>query len=141
MNRFFHNFPNIAANQHSRIHFRRWAVISSFAVGYTLACWLVDDSALKNDWFNRPDFKPYPAMVKKEGLVKEHEDYMMQKNYPWRYKWDYKRSAMYRFFYPERADWTLKSNPYSNLHARDVYNPQSGHYLTFTNDFQEHLPH
>jgi hypothetical protein len=33
------------------------------AGGYTFASYMTDSSPLANDWYTRPDFKPFPAMV------------------------------------------------------------------------------
>ena len=73
--------------------------------------------------------------------MKEQEEYWMQKAYPWRYGYDWKRSAVYRFMFPETADWTIKDNPYSKLKAEEVVSIKDGYYRSFTNDFVDHLPH
>jgi hypothetical protein len=80
-------------------------------------------------------------MVKKEGLVKEQEEYWMRQAYPWRYSADWKRSAVYRFFFPEVADWSIRDNPYSKLNANEVVSIQDGYFRSSTNDFVDHLPH
>ena len=117
--RYVHNFPNVGARQQSMIVFRRYSVLSSLFVGYMYANYATSRDAIFNDWFNRPDLKPYPAMVKKEGIVKMQEDYLMEKLYPWRQKSDYKKSTWFRFLFPDQADWTLKQNPYQHMEARD----------------------
>lgn len=139
--RFVHNWPNVAPFQQSKIVFRKWTLLTSLAVGYVYAYLMTDLSSLKNEWYNRPDFKPYPAMVKKEGLVKMQEDYMMERLYPWRYGMDIKRNPFYRFFFPERADWSIKENPYTHMDNKDVYHYGNGFYESWTNDFADHLPH
>ena len=139
--RFVHNWPNVQVFNQSKKTFRKFTVISSLAVGYVYAYIMTDDSAIRNEWFNRPDFKPYAAMVKKEGLVKEQEDALMEKLYPWRYGWDYKRNPFYRFMFPEKADWSIKQNPYSKMDNRDVWHYSKGTYESWTNDFADHLPH
>ena len=139
--RYVHDFPKIQPHRASWLVFRKWSLLSSFLVGYVSASYLVDSTPVKNGWFNRPDYKPYPAMVKKEGLVKEQEEYWMEQAYPWRYSYDWKRSAVYRFFFPESADWTIKSNPYTKLRAEEVVCVSDGYYRSFTNDFTDHLPH
>lgn len=141
INRFVHNWQNVQPYQQSKIVFRKWSVLSSLAVGYVYAYFMTDMSSLRNEWFTRPDFKPYPAMVKKEGLVKMQEDFMMEKLYPWRYGWDLKRTPFYRFFFPERADWSIKENPYSHIDNKDVFFFGNGYYESWTNDFADHLPH
>ena len=80
-------------------------------------------------------------MVKKQGLEKIQEDYMMEKLYPWRYKFDYKKTAVFRFFFPELADWEIKSNPYTQIDRKDLFAIEDGHYKSYTHDFKEHLPH
>jgi hypothetical protein len=60
------------------------------AFGILFARYAVDPISLKNGWKNRPDLKPYPAMVKKEGVAKEQEDYLMKQVYPWRFKKNWK---------------------------------------------------
>lgn len=79
-------------------------------------------------------------MVKKEGIVKLSEDYLYEKAYPQRFR-EWKKSAIYRFFMPEHADWQVKSNPYTYMDAKDVFSVKDGYYITQTNDFKDHLPH
>lgn len=80
-------------------------------------------------------------MVNKEGAEAEHEDWLMRKVYHWRYGKNWKQTAVYRFFLPEHADWTVKSNPYTKMDNKDVFDPKDHHYITATNDFKDHLPH
>ena len=139
--RFEPKFPNTEPLQQSKIVFRKYSVLTSLAFGVLFAKLMANTDGLKNEWYSRPDFKPYPAMVKKEGIVKDQEEILMQKLYPWRYKSNYKQSSWFRFLFPESADWTIKKNPYSYMDSRDVYAPGNKHYVTYTNDFQDHLPH
>ena len=121
--------------------FRRWSFGTAAIFGYYFADYVTEKRHLNNAWHTRPDYKPYPAMVKKEGLEKVQEDYMMEKLYPWRQKSEYKKSPIFRFFFPELADWEIKSNPYSQMKRTDVFTVEDGHYKSYTNDFKEHLPH
>lgn len=139
--RYVHDFPKVGASQTSLKVFRKWSALSSLAFGYLTASYLIDRTSYQNGWFNRPDYKPYPAMVKTEGLVKAQEEYWMEQAYPWRYSYDWRRSAAFRFLFPEHADWTIKSNPYSQLKADEVVSIKDGYYRSFTNDFKDHLPH
>ena len=123
INKFQHSFPDLNPIFESRRQFRRWSVLSTVLFSYFAASKLTSRRHVYDDWYSRPDYKPYPAMVKKEGIAKIQEDYLMEKNYPWRFKSDYKRSAVYRFFFPELADWTIKDNPYKHINPRDVYDP------------------
>ena len=141
MPRFVHDFPNVTALQQSKILFRKWSILASLTFGFLFAKYRDEPNGLSNSWYNRPDFKPYPAMVKKEGIAKENEEFLYQTVYPWRYAKNWKQTALYRFFLPEHADWTLKSNPYRKMNAKDVFDVKDGHYVSHTNDFKDHLAH
>ena len=85
-----------------------------------------------------PDLKPYPAMVApKQGLEKVADDYMRDQKYGSRDSMmgDWRRSAIVRFFAPSHADWTVKTNPFSVLDSRDLYDHTKGHIVSHNNDF------
>lgn len=50
-----------------------------------------------------------------------------------------KKSAWYRYFFPNSADWNVKDNPYSTHSKREVYSTSNNLYPTATNDFRDHL--
>ena len=66
-----------------------------------------------NPGYNRPDFKPYPAMIKQSEDTIVQDDQLWESTYM-KYKRkkraeeDTKRSPWYRLFWPNSADWTVK---------------------------------
>jgi hypothetical protein len=81
--RFVHDFPNLDPSRHARQTFRRWAGLFSVAAGYMFARFTVNPQQLLNPWYNRPDLKPYPAMVHYEEGAKDEsiEKWMRYKVY------------------------------------------------------------
>jgi hypothetical protein len=51
---------------------------------------------------------------------------------------DRKKSSWYRLFFPNKADYTLKENPYVGIHKDDVYNPATGFYSSIHNHYRDH---
>ena len=62
--RFIHDFPNLEPIKQSKKTFRWWSIGSAFVFGYFFAQHTTDARPLYNIWYNRPDLKPYAAMVK-----------------------------------------------------------------------------
>lgn len=52
---------------------------------------------------------------------------------------DSKKSAWYRYFFPNHADWNVKENPYATHHKTEVFTTKNNLYPTKTNDFRDHL--
>ena len=141
LNRFVHDFPNVEPGRTSRIFFRWYSVGSSVAFGYLFAKFTTDqnESCVSNEWYNRPDLKPFPAMVQQEEndhmrRTMEQAQYMKQYNA----KTSWKETPLYRFFMARDADFTIKDNPYQKLHPEDVWDRRVGHYSTYSNSFGKH---
>lgn len=73
--RFIHNFPDVDPTALSKKTFRYYSAFSAIGFGYFFAHMTTDKRALYNTWYNRPDLKPYPAMVAQdpEEADKMHE--------------------------------------------------------------------
>lgn len=70
----------------------------------------------KDEWYSRPDLRPFPAMVPKEYLdITERSAY--EAHYKSfrneKAKEDRKSRSWYRLFFPNDADYSVKKNPYS----------------------------
>ena len=64
LNRWVHDFPQPEPGRSSRLIFRYYAVGSCAILGYLFAKQVTDFSTrTSNEWYNRPDLKPFPAMV------------------------------------------------------------------------------
>jgi hypothetical protein len=63
LNRFVHDFPNLDPTHYSRKLFRMGFFSTITLSFFMVGSYLTSDEALRNEWQNRPDFKPYPAMV------------------------------------------------------------------------------
>ena len=64
LNRHVHDFPRPDPGRIARLTFRWYSVGASLALGYLFARYMADDSYItSNSWFNRPDLKPFAAMV------------------------------------------------------------------------------
>lgn len=50
-------------------------MLSSAIAGYLFAQYFTDVRTLYNPWYNRPDLKPYPAMVEpdEDEVIKMHD--------------------------------------------------------------------
>lgn len=57
--------------KYTRRNFRRYAFVSCCFTGALVAGYMADASKLKNKFYNRPDFKPKPAMVKDDPFFNE----------------------------------------------------------------------
>ena len=61
--RFIHDFPNLEPARQSKMTFYWWAFGSSMFAGFVFAHSVTDKRIMNNHWYNRPDLKPYAAMV------------------------------------------------------------------------------
>jgi hypothetical protein len=61
--RFIHDWPNLEPSRQSRITFRYWTILSSTVAGFIFAGYVTEQRTVLNHWYNRPDLKPFPAMV------------------------------------------------------------------------------
>jgi len=137
--RFVHDFPKIDAGRAARTYFRWYSFGSSLIAGLLFAQYITPyESRCSNQWYNRPDLKPFAAMVDQpEDLTTKT---MLDSQYVERRNdlTDGKRSPLYRFFLARDADFTIKENPYRSQHPEDVWNSKVGQYATYSNNFGEH---
>lgn len=81
--RFVDDFPNVEPSRHARKTFFFWSVGTAVVLGYLLAKVHANTSKTINEWYNRPDLKPYPAMVDESYLDRGVTwKTMMEKLYP-----------------------------------------------------------
>ncbi len=143
--RFNEDWPNVQPATLARRTFYYWGFGSSIAFGYVFAKYMVNQDAQRNMWYNRPDLKPYPAMVKDErektrDITQETMKTSLYASEKWKQAAENRRkSAWYRFLFPRDADFEVRENPYAHFHRSDIYNTKRGHYSSLTNDFQDHL--
>ena len=140
LNRFVHDFPKLDPGRTARHYFRWYAVGSSVLAGMIFSLSVTNsDFRCSNAWYNRPDLKPYPAMVKSEQ-ADQTEETMLSSQYMTRDNkfTDGKRSPLYRFFMGRDADYTIKANPYRTSHPEDIWDARKGHFATYSNSFGEH---
>ena len=137
-NRWIHDFINVEPARAARLHFRWYSLITAAVGGWFFAYMTVDHAMLEgNSWYNRPDFKPYPAMVKQ--VHDDTEQSMLRNQYKKHMNLgDEKKGILYRYFFTKDADFELKYNPYRNSHPDDVFNPKKPVYPTYSNDFRDH---
>lgn len=137
LNRYVWDFPKTDPGRVARLTFRWYSIIASAALGYCFASYTTEASLrASNQWYNRPDLKPYPAMVKQhedltDRTMKEAQ-YVKEGRTPW------KQTPLYRFFMGRDADYQVKENPYAKLHPEDVWDSRKGQYSTYTTRFGDH---
>ena len=110
--------------------------------GFLFAKMTVKDNYMVDAWYQRPDLKPFPAMVPKEELditertmLESHYQSFRNKEY----KESKKRRTWYRLLFPNDADYSVKENPYSLTHRFNVYNAADNYYTNFdTAHFRDH---
>lgn len=80
--RWIEDWPNVRANRTTNRFFRRYTVLTCLVGGFVLGRVMADDSILNNEYYTRPDLKPFPAMVKDPiGYDKDVYQQLLQKNY------------------------------------------------------------
>ena len=143
--RFVHDFPNLEPTRISRNTFRNWSFLACLTAGFIFARVTVNPQQKLNVWYNRPDLKPFPAMVKENEGVPDDvtEQTMLKTAYNSKKKAlaaeDRKKSSWYRYLFPWDADFNVRGNPYAEVHKHDVFNSRDGYYSTYTNKFRDHL--
>jgi hypothetical protein len=65
-NKIVHDFVNLDPGHYTRKVFRKYFFVTCLLGGYMFATYTVSSNQKKNEWYTRPDFKPFPAMVPKE---------------------------------------------------------------------------
>ena len=104
-----HDFINVSPGVFSRKQFRLYSLAASATMGFLFAFAINErEGARSNLHRNRPDLKPYPAMVKPD----EEDDVPLQTMQQALYKKhrvgnDVKQSSWYRFFFPLDADFSV----------------------------------
>lgn len=141
LNRWVHDFPKNDPGRVARLTFRYYSVGAALVLGYCFASYMTDPTVRsQNTWYNRPDLKPFPAMVKQpEDDVTRRS--MMESQYILEGKKaasEGKRNPIYRYFLARDADFTIKENPYANRHPEDIWDSRKGHFASITNRFGEH---
>jgi len=137
INRWVHDFPKPEPGLVARSQFRYYAFGSSLIMGWFFARTVTDSKMFcSNEWYNRPDLKPYQAMVKPADDLTWST--MLESQYINRQQSGWKSSPIYRYFMARDADFTIKANPYEKLHPEDVWDPRVGRFSTYTNRFGEH---
>ncbi len=137
LNRWVHDFPHPEPGRTSRLTFRYYSFAACAFAGYIFARQVTDSFVrTSNQWYNRPDLKPFAAMVDRPTDVSTSS--MLEAQYVTKQGEDSKRSPLMRFFLPRSADFTIKQNPYANAHPEDVWDSRKGHHATYTNRFGEH---
>ena len=138
LNRWIHDFPNPEPGRSSRLLFRYYSIGSAIAFGFAFAYYITDNNQkTQNQWYARPDLKPFAAMVDTpKDLTRET---MLESQYVTKREGEGKRSPLFRFFLARDADFTVKENPYQKMHPDDVWDPRKGHYSTYSSDFPSHV--
>jgi hypothetical protein len=65
---YVHDFPNVDPGYLTRKTFRWWFFGTCLLGGAAFAYWTTDQRQHMDPWYQRPDFRPFPAMVPKEEL-------------------------------------------------------------------------
>lgn len=69
--RFIHDFPNVEPTRAATKAFRTASFWSATLFGFLVALNVSDHRKVENEFYNRPDLKPYPAMVERTDEEKE----------------------------------------------------------------------
>jgi hypothetical protein len=140
--RFIHDFPIVEPTYMARRSFDWGFRLTCISGGLMFAFMTTDKRQMSNPWYNRPDLKPYPAMVPQKDLDITQKTALFahyQSNRNTSYSSDVKRRTWYRVLFPNDADYSVKENPYSQYHKDDIYNPANGYYSSPTNHFRDHV--
>mmetsp|Transcript_17467 Transcript_17467/g.12471 ORF Transcript_17467/g.12471 Transcript_17467/m.12471 type:complete len:211 (-) Transcript_17467:72-704(-) len=138
--RYVPDWPNVNPTAKSSRNFRLFSLATCLLGGFLFAKATTNPERTTNVWYNRPDLKPFPAMVKQESDVTE-DSAKKQLYYSYRLKKraeERKKSTLYRFLFPLDADFEVRENPYAKNHHHDVFSPANGFYSTYTNSFRDH---
>lgn len=109
--RIVHDFPNLEPTHYARKVFRTYSLVTCVLGGIAFAYLTVDQAQMRDSWYDRPDLKPFKAMVPKEEMdITERTAYEAHYN-TFRQKMnaqDKKKRAWYRLFFPLDADYRVK---------------------------------
>lgn len=138
--RWVDDFPNVTPKRTTWRFFRRYALATSFILGSVFASRMTDNTAMNDDWHTRPDFKPFPAMVKE---ISDYDDnvyqQLLEKNYYKHNGKEWKKSPIYRFLNPNYADFTPKTNRFVGGDNFTNYNYATGAFPTTQHTYQDHM--
>jgi hypothetical protein len=142
-NRLVHDFVNLDPAYHARRLFRtRFFAYSAFG-GICFAYYFTGRYPIRNEWYSRPDYKPFPAMVPQDSL--SPSDQVIMETYYSKYrqekkKADKRNSTWYRVLFPNDALYETDRNPYVGPAGKSVYNPYNSRYasITSTGHFNQH---
>jgi hypothetical protein len=70
--KFSHDFQNVEPTIAARRYFRWYFFTTLIAGGVFFANYTVNEGQKKDPWYQRPDLRPFPAMVAKEELDITH---------------------------------------------------------------------
>lgn len=133
-----HDFIDVSPGVYARKLFRKYSVGSALALGWMYAFYVTDGTGWRSDKLkNRPDMKPYPAMVKQDPDDIAHET-MERSLYKKASANDYKSSTWYRFIFPNDANFDIKRNPYRDYSHRELFNVDAPGYSTYTSTHLDH---
>jgi hypothetical protein len=66
--RWVHDFPNVDPGHQTKRTFRWWFLGSCILGGIAFAYATTSTNQKSDPWYQRPDYRPYPAMVPKEDM-------------------------------------------------------------------------
>jgi len=137
--RYVDEWPNVHANRTTNKFFRRYAIGTCVSAGMLLGFYMADDSVLNNEYYTRPDLKPFPAMVDQPNdYDQEAYKQLLEKNYAKYAKAEQKKSPLYRLLWPNHADFTPKTNRFVNRDSFRNYNYESGAFPTTNHSYADH---
>ena len=140
-NKFIEDWVNVKPNWKTWRVWRKYTIGTMLVGGFIFAHIKTDWSVLHNEFYSRPDLKPYPAMVK------EPTDYdanayqqLLEKNYygQKQLQKEYKKSTWYRILYPEYADFTPRTNRFINRDPTTNYNYKTGAFPLYSQTYADH---
>ena len=107
---------------------------SAAVIGFLYSMWATDCDGYRSDKLkNRPDMKPYAAMVKPD------EDDISRKTmyeglYVKHMKVDRTTKSWFRWMFPSDANFAVKDNPYRSAHHKEIFNRKDPVYSTYTSE-------
>merc|ERR1719263_713716 len=123
-----------------------------FAGGIAFAYYRTDSTPLQNDWYTRPDFKQFPAMINPEDT--EYDPVVMNQmlghsygNYKatrvneetkdryGRNQPTVKKGFFYRLIWPDDADWTPRTSSYIGRPGLQNYDWKNGEFPTINHNY------
>lgn len=138
--RWVEEWPNVHANRTTNKFFRRYTLVTMAIGGFLFGRYFADESILNNEYYTRPDFKPFPAMVK-EPLDYDQEAYnqLLEKNYLKYKNNQYQKSSWYRLLWPHFADFTPRTNRFVGRDPEQQnYNFETGAFPTVNHTYYDH---